>query len=146
MTPFNTPDFTKPRRVPIARFIGVPWISGGRDAVVGLDCWGLVIAAARDCFGLELPDYHGYERADSLKETAHLFEQRDTWEPIIAENAQAGDVVVLRTGGPQPAHAGLVVQRGIMLHSLAGRDACLERYDQRLWRDRVEGFYRWSPH
>jgi cell wall-associated NlpC family hydrolase len=143
----NTPAFTsRPRPLPVAWFVGVPWVSGGRDPAHGLDCWGLVLAAARECFDLALPDYQGYADADDAAQTAHLFAQRDAWAAIAPNEERAGDVIVLRLGSQLPVHAGLVVGYGLMLHSLSGRDACLERYRSRAWADRIEGFYRWSQH
>ena len=141
----NIRAFTSPRPLPVAWFVGVPFVSGGRDPATGLDCWGLVIAAGRDCYGLELPDYRGYANADDPTQTAQLFTARDDWQAIAPNEERAGDVVVLRLGTALPVHAGLVVGWGLMLHSLAGRDACLERYRSRAWADRVEGFYRWAP-
>jgi cell wall-associated NlpC family hydrolase len=128
----------------IATFIGTPWVSGGRDAVRGCDCWGLIIAAARKCYGLELPDYAGYRDADELAETGPIFQRRAEWQRIAEGGEREGDVVVLRMAGT-PAHAGLVVGVGLMLHSMKGRDACVERYRSTAWVNRLEGFYRWAP-
>ena len=128
----------------VAHLIGTPWVSGGRDAALGLDCWGLIIAAARDCYALALPDYRGYSDGDDLEQTRALFENRSAWLSIERDAELLGDVIVLRLAGT-PAHAGLVIDDGVMLHSLRGRNACLERYSSRAWVDRIEGFYRWLP-
>lgn len=146
-TPSNTPVFTNPRGAPVARFVGVPFQSGGRDRATGLDCWGLVLAVARERFGVELPDYRGYECANNSGEIAKLFDARAGagWHRITPFSEIDGDVVVLRLGAVLPAHAGIVVDRGAMLHTMAGRNACVERYRGRLWQNRVEGFYRWLP-
>jgi cell wall-associated NlpC family hydrolase len=130
--------------MPVAWFVGVPWVSGGRDPATGLDCWGLVICAAKACFALQLPDYHGYTDAEALEQTAQLFANRDQWQKIPEGAEQPGDVVVLKLAGT-PGHAGLLVGYGLMLHTMAGREACLERYRGRAWAQRVEGFYRWLP-
>src|SRR5262245_42228055 len=116
----------------VARFVGVPWVSGGRDPRDGCDCWGLILAAARECFGIELPDYVGYCDADDVHEVAALFENRAAWVSIREGDERPGDVVVLKLAGT-PAHAGLVVAMGLMLHSMKGRDACLERYRSLAW-------------
>jgi cell wall-associated NlpC family hydrolase len=143
-TPYNTLAYIKTPPT-VANFIGVPFESGGRDPATGLDCWGLIIAAARECFGLVLPDYRGYNDADEFEQTAHLFDARDDWVQVSKFCEQPGDVVVLRIGAPQPQHAGLVVADGLMLHTLVGRNACVEKYRGRAWSNRVEGFYTWSP-
>jgi cell wall-associated NlpC family hydrolase len=146
-TPFNTlaySDPATPRPLPLAWFVGIPFLSGGRDPARGLDCWGLALAVARECFALELPDYRGYTDADDVAQTGGLFENRDQWQRVDAGSERGGDVIVMRLGGT-PAHAALVVDAGLMIHTLAGRDSCIERYGAPQWARRLEGFYRWQP-
>jgi len=123
-------------------FVGIPYVSGGR-VIEGLDCWGLVLLAAKELYGFDLPDYSAYKDSDNLEQIKPLFEARSDWSRVDLEDAVDGDVVVLTMMG-HPIHAGLYVGGGRMLHSMSGRDSCVERYTTSNWARRIEGVYRWQ--
>ena len=126
----------------LADFIGIPYASHGRE-LSGLDCWGLVILAAQELYGLKLPDYAGYSDSCDGNQTALLFESRNLWQSVPLEDAQPGDVLVIKLAG-YPVHAGLYLGADKMIHTLAGCNSCLVRIDnQTSWRRRIEGAYRW---
>lgn len=45
-----------PRATRIADLIGVPFLTGGRDWRVGLDCYGLTLRFCNDLLGFAIPD------------------------------------------------------------------------------------------
>jgi len=122
-------------------FIGVPYVSGGRDPG-GWDCWGVVHYVSRHVFDRELPSYADYNDASERDEVGPIFQREALvdWLPVSEE--QPGDVVVFRILG-LPTHCGLVIDPPLMLHCLKGRATVLESYRALLWRNRIEGFYRW---
>lgn len=125
------------------RFIGVPYITNGRDPAVGLDCWGVVVVASKVLYGRDVPDYSLYRDSTDQKEIAPLFDARVNWQSIPKGRELPGDVIVVRIGG-YPLHAGLCTGMGMMMHSLNGRNCCMESYERTMWRNRIEGFYRWA--
>lgn len=69
--------------------IGVPFMWGGRDPAVGLDCWGLFMEVQRR-FGFAVPDVDIY-CADVL--TIHRTAQRqirDYWKRVPAPGPRRG--------------------------------------------------------
>jgi cell wall-associated NlpC family hydrolase len=127
-------------------YVGIPFVNHGRSTEQhgGLDCWGLVLAAARQVFGREFPDYCDYKEAEKICDVSPLFEGRRDWRQVEAGRERAGDVVVLRIAG-HATHAGLVVRPGLMLHTMTFCHSCIESYRGAKWRCRVEGFYAWFP-
>lgn len=84
----------------------------------GADCWGLVLMVSREIFGLDLGMHIGARYVGD--ELAHIIEeeeQSNRWQ-VVAE-PQNGDVVTMRkkVDGP-PSHVGIVVGKGLVLHSL----------------------------
>jgi len=41
----------------IAEYMTTPYVAGGRELGVGLNCWGLIVCVYRDQLGIELPSY-----------------------------------------------------------------------------------------
>lgn len=124
------------------RWIGRPFVPRGRGPE-GLDCYGLVREVSREHFATELPLWDEY---DGTKDRARLAEVVEaamgSFAPVSVP--RAGDVVLFRIGG-HLCHVGIVVAPPWFLHSLAGCDSALERWDMTMWERRVEGFYRWTP-
>lgn len=125
----------------VAPWVGRPFADRGRGPE--FDCWGLVTAVVLERWGVELPSHAGAyvtgaDRADLARVVAGV---RGEWAEIPAAQAVAGDVVLLRLGG-QECHVGLVVASGWMLHTLTGRDSCVESLSDRAWRNRVAAFFR----
>ena len=120
--------------------IGVPFLDQGRD-FQGWDCWGLVVRAYRECFGVEVPGYEDVSALNS-KEAGELFEfHKKSWIEVPAHQERPGDVILLRHGS-WPCHTGLIVKAGLMLHVDMGIDTCVESYVSGVWKKRVIGIYR----
>jgi len=96
---------TDERDLDPSRWQGVPWLRGGRDPRVGLDCWGLVLLCLPG-----VPDYAGdaVERAALARATAAGWED-PRWRPL-AEPRDLCLAMLDRT------HAG-VVWRGHVVHA-----------------------------
>jgi cell wall-associated NlpC family hydrolase len=125
-------------------FVGIPFVTRGRDRASGLDCWGLVRSASLALFAREVPDYCAYRNANSICDVAPLFDGRSDWRQVEAGRERAGHVIVLRIAG-HATHAGLVIRPGTMLHTMARCFSCIESYRGARWARRVEGFYEWCP-
>lgn len=124
--------------------VAVPFEAKGRS-VEGWDCWGLVVVAFREVWGLELPSYsESYSPAD-VKGTEALGQtirsHMPEWEQIHVHEARAMDVVVFRLKG-RPIHVGLCLGGGLVLHTEEKLGTVAERLDSALWKDRIEGVFR----
>ena len=132
--------------------MGISFDLGGRAKEVGLDCWGLVRVVYEEQFGIELPSFEGvYNESEStrgqqtrleqyvLQERASL--QEGTFSEVPQEDAQEGDLIIIRTIG-QPLHIGVVLVPGLMLNTREGVDRIVESYRHPVWASRVDGIYR----
>lgn len=131
------------------RFIGLPYREGGRGPD-DFDCWGILLLVLQEQFGIAVPSYEGVHwgvgRNPAKRiETARTIaaERAAHWRPVEAGQEQPGDCIVL-TIARQPLHVGAVASPGWMLHGAEGSDSALERYDGMCWRNRVDGFYRFT--
>lgn len=136
MLPTNPPAW-------VARYVGLEFMARGRS-IEGVDCWGLVRLVYAERFGVDLPSHStGYQASDDAPGIARVFEQESSaWRAIDAAEARVGDVAVFRVDGREGGHVGLIVARGLMLHSWGGTKSCLERTDSRLWSPRLVAVMR----
>lgn len=126
----------------VSRYIEIPFKECGRDRT-GCDCWGLVCLVFAGEKAIFLPEFNGkYETTKDLKaiQTLHDFE-RPKW--VKVDIPKEFDLISLRIQG-RPWHVGVVTQRGWMLHAARGAQTVHERYTEPLWKNRIEGFYRWA--
>lgn len=132
------------------KYVGLRYLAGGRDVegevaeASGVDCWGLVRLVYEREFGIKLPGHDGVNRDTTSDEDLadYAAAQMEDWERV--RNPEPGDMVRLRIRG-NPMHVGIVTAPGDFLHVRAGNDSVVDRYRSRLWADRIEGFYRYSP-
>ncbi|WP_396616805.1 C40 family peptidase [Lysobacter soli] len=129
----------------LANFVGIPYLDRGRT-LAGADCYGLVRLALQALRGIELPDYGTYAGGadhDGITETIERG-LHERWRAVTAP--VPFDLIVLRVAG-KPRHVGLVVAPERFLHApepLHGRGGTsrIECWTDRLWINRIEGFYR----
>jgi cell wall-associated NlpC family hydrolase len=122
----------------VARARGVPFRERGRD-FSGCDCWGLICLAYREVLGLDLPALDNLAGL-SRQQAGKVFAQVSAGHrPVPPGQERPGDVVLFRG---RPAHAGLVVRPGLMLHAAPEINTCIESYRGGAWKDRLLGIYR----
>ena len=121
------------------QYVGIPYLAEGRDWL-GCDCWGLVVLTYRERLGIELPSHAGYIDPLSAEAAATVAVGKLAWQQV--ESPLPMDVVLFRVNG-QPHHIGLAIRDGWMLHTVAGKDSCIESYTRPYWSARVEGFYHY---
>lgn len=123
--------------------IGIPFQDGGRDPAVGLDCWGLVMAAMRKR-GKEVPDFKVSCWAVEEIEGIFTIAVRD-WEPI--DGPEEGAVVAIAQDPERPGtvqHFGVCIGDGRFLHAMEKIKSCAPRLDHPFWKNKIRGFYRWT--
>ena len=125
-------------------YVGLPFLPDGRDRS-GLDCWGLVCLVYRELLDIELPSYDGVYVAQTRAMLRIVAEQiklgQVQWE--LVDFPQPFDIALFRIGNLN-CHIGIVIDRRHMLHIISGIDSCIEAYAGLIWRDRLQGFYRWT--
>lgn len=123
-----------------AGYIGIPYRQNGHTHD-GADCYGLCCLVLAEQFGITLPLSCGRgSRADDLRAA-------DALRPIIPSvqvhqvEAIPGDLVLMNIAGA-PAHIGVYVGDGLILHVSEGHESCLERMSGPRLARRIEGMYR----
>jgi len=128
----------------VAEFVGIPYVPRGRTHD-GCDCWGLMLMAAHDLYGIELPEYF-YEEAKILEHACECIGREIAgphWLPVDPP-FRPGLVHIFRIKG-YTTHCGLHLAGTYFLHSLPGRNSCVESLHDINWSQRRVGSYAWSP-
>ncbi|MGH6937920.1 host specificity factor TipJ family phage tail protein [Hypericibacter sp.] len=126
----------------VAGYIGIPFVELGRDRE-GCDCWGLQRLVFNGRLGIELPsrdtEYRGARRRDIAANAALIKAHIDEDWQKVAEKPDDGncpldgirlyDLLLIKKYG-EPAHVGMVVARGQMLHIEQGVDSCVVEFDK----------------
>lgn len=120
--------------------IGIPFVDGGRDPKIGLDCWGLAVEVfAR--FNIDLPDYKiGCQEASRIDAT--IGENRRFWRKCDPAAPPTPSLVVIRFNSPLYCnHTGVYIGNGRFMHTRQKIGANIDRIDSPAWRRMIEGFY-----
>ena len=126
----------------INKAIGIPFTDHGRD-FTGWDCWGLVVLAYRECFGIELPGYEHISALSSREAGELINTQKKLWTEVMDNQERPGDVLVIREG-TWPCHVAIVVKEGLMLHVDMKIETCVESYKTGKWVSQIVGAYRYA--
>lgn len=122
------------------QYIGIPFLDCGRDSR-GVDCWGLVRLIYEEQFDIDLPvfndDYD--DTRDSRAIEGLYYIERQDW--IERPGPAPGDVVMFKMHAI-PLHVGVVVDARTFIHSMEGRNTCVERLTSPAWSARVMAYYR----
>ena len=83
----------------------VPYLQGGRDPSVGLDCWGFY-REARRILGLSVPPVHQVSGEEETEAEWMSARQSTEWRRLVLP--EPGCLVMLTRPG-RPAHCGMVM-------------------------------------
>jgi len=122
--------------------VGVPFVSGGRDVVIGMDCWGLVMEIYMR-YGVKLPDFtvdaFAFNAIDMLAGEEVTSRRWEEVYPPITED-QAPLVVLMRMHPTLVTHAGVYVGGNRIVHTTKATGVILSRVDA--LESRIVGWYR----
>lgn len=134
-----------------ARFIGLPFTDGGRDAFSGVDCWGLVRLVMKERAGIDLSGYSTISEAD-FAAVSHAIDEAKSgneWTHVPTGEQKALDVVEMslpaRNGNRVsflPLHVGLLVTNSWMLHTELATGSRLSPITDKQIAKRILGFWR----
>jgi cell wall-associated NlpC family hydrolase len=108
------------------KYIGIEFKAHGRD-MTGLDCFGLVRLVLKNEFNKELPEWIENEEADFSG-----FKKTDDPKP--------GSIALFSFIGV-PAHVGVYIGEGRVLHVAPGESAVAEKIDSRRLKGHLQGYY-----
>ena len=125
-----------------AGLVGVPFVNGGRNAITGLDCWGLVLEVF-ERYGAPVPDFavdsFAYHIIDAL--AGEAVESRK-WEEVYRPLDEDAPLVVLMRMHPiLITHAGVLIQRDKIIHTTAGTGVIMSKASA--LKSRIAGYYRY---
>lgn len=128
------------------RVVGLPYRDLGRDRD-GVDCWGLMVLAAREG-GMAFPSYAGdYASPDEYREISTVVAREASsplWQPVELKDVREFDVLVFRRAR-WDRHTAMFVRLGVMLHIEGpGTKSGFADYRHPDWRDLLTGVYRFQ--
>lgn len=128
------------------KYIGLPYLSGGRDAH-GLDCWGLLRLVYQEKKGILLPDLPGIGSRDALAISREILAQRhENWFEVT--EPQDADAVAMSTREVLH-HVGVWIDAdgGKVLHSWMGCSVVADTIrNLKLRGMRTVRFFRYGSH
>lgn len=125
----------------IQKYVGLKFGDKGRGPDE-FDCWGLVRWVYLQEFRILLPDYltdYKSVNDDKAVKNTVISGMSDGWTKVVLP--VDGDVVLFNIYG-MPIHVGLVAGLDYFLHSPEDDFSRRERLSDRMWKNRIEGFYR----
>lgn len=132
--------------IPVLRdLIGIPFLMGGRDPKVGLDCWGLSQEVMKR-YGIIVPDI--LETCYDAIEINHRISKQEAtgkWEQI--PEPEVGCVVLMAIDEELPniaQHLAVYIGNGKIIQTLKKVNSFVTKIDESYWRKRIRGFYRWK--
>uniref|UniRef100_A0A6M3IKD7 Putative tail protein n=1 Tax=viral metagenome TaxID=1070528 RepID=A0A6M3IKD7_9ZZZZ len=125
--------------------VGVPFLHGGRDPKIGLDCWGCTRIAYELLNGKNIPDFSVYSSDNQRLIINKILEEkkfRNKWEEI--DSPVRGCMVTFRVGGGKfTNHVGVCVSDTRFIHSLESvTNVAIERLDHPFWKNVITGFFK----
>lgn len=123
-------------------YIGIPHSSHGTGRDDGVNCWTLACLIYAEQLHITLPTYtDGYISLDEHAEIASLFEDEAGFRWREVEVPAEFDLAVFRRGRFE-THVGIVVRTSVMLHVVGEDQSKIERFNNGVWKHRLQRFYR----
>lgn len=124
--------------------VGVPFVSGGRDPAIGLDCWGLFMLVQQK-FGHDVPDVDVLcTEILSINRTARK-QIKDLWQ--LVSEPLPGCAVVMATDHEHPdilQHFGVQLDNRRVIHCLQNTGVVVDYLDLLQGALCIKGFYKWK--
>lgn len=123
--------------------IGIPFVNKGRDPKKGLDCWGCFYQVIKR-FGANVPDYD-QDCFDGFAIWKLFIGAMDQWEKIDKPEPGCGIAFAIIPEHPDFInHFAIYIGDGKFIHTLETTGVLLSRVDDKYWKSKIRGFYRWK--
>lgn len=128
----------------INKYLGIPYIDGGRCLEKGVDCYGLIIEVCKD-LGKTIPDVYDFEGKGDQDYFDNNFDRilsdfLTCW--VEVETPKVFDVVLIHSRPPTPKHAGMVLTENRILHSAVSAGVVVSCIDRPGYNKCKKQFYR----
>jgi cell wall-associated NlpC family hydrolase len=126
------------------KLVGIPFVSGGRDPRIGLDCWGLFMLV-HAMFGSAVPDVAvSCTELLAIKRTTQA-QIRELWKPAPGPGPGVSVVMALDCSHPDIIqHFGVMLDVRNMIHCLQNTGVLVDNLDVLRGALCVKGFYQWN--
>ncbi len=124
------------------KYIGVPFVDGGRTIADGLDCWGLFRLVYAERLGVDLPTYGEISAKDLRAIAGAMVPSAERWKEVVVPRPLDG-VLMRFYNRSWVGHCGVMVSGGRMLHTEPTISAAVVPLDHFSVRDRIAGFRRY---
>jgi len=121
------------------KYIGCPFVDGGRDPKTGLDCYGLVRVVCKD-IGYDLPDYE----YDNKTESVFIEHFHEHVSPVSRKDVQFGDLVVFNAVLGSSVHIGFMLDSNRFLHCTRPMGVITTKLTAQPFCRKIKGFYRFN--
>jgi cell wall-associated NlpC family hydrolase len=120
-------------------YLGLPYVPHESD------CWTLVRRFAAEQLGKNLPEYM-YDTSTILEDAQAQIENQKhylgkLWTQV--KKPELGDILIFRIFSKE-CHVGICLGGNDFLHTLKGRNSCIERLSDQNWNNRLTGAYRYA--
>lgn len=126
---------------PLTYYVGIPYRAGAIPPD-GADCWTLAKTYAADILGQRWPSYlydiNDIYRTGSRQIIAQMADLGNRWRATMPNSP--GTLLIIRMRSI-PIHCAVMVNNRDMLHTLEGRNSCIEPV--RRWDNNIIGAYKW---
>jgi cell wall-associated NlpC family hydrolase len=123
-----------------------PFVNRGREAGVGLDCWGMVIYVCGG-YNISIPDFTIDAFLSPLIHNSYIEQTSDKFVSVVEDELREGDIVALAIDPRLPKivqHFGVYIGDGKFIHTLAKTGPIICTLHEGLWERLIKGFYRWK--
>jgi len=130
-------------RPKIHDLVGKRFVNGGRDAIKGFDCWGLVMEVFRR-YGITIPDFtidaFSYQDIDKVTNYQMMSKQwKEVKRPFYDNGVPL--VVLMRMHPKYIAHVGAYIGNDKIIHTMKATGVIISRASS--LRNRIVGYYRY---
>lgn len=109
----------------VSTWIGTPYLYGGRS-MQGTDCSGLVFAAYKEVFGIEIP-----------RSTSELYKQA---KPVSEKELRTGDLVFFDIKNGSVSHVGMFLNTRHFIHSSTKKGVIISSLDETYYKEHFKSF------
>ena len=107
------------------------------------DCYGICYLFNKEILKKDIPIYLNQDIVTHEQISSTLSVKKSDFFKVTNGKEKIGDIVMMCIKG-MAIHVGVVLQNGLMLHIMEGKQAAIESYKSTKWKNKVDSFYRYE--